>query len=174
VPAVKALIPFESLSQYEASIDKQLRGSACGPATAAAILKHHEKNSYGINELYSQLGSTRIGLFAWRLIKNLRKLAGSRYTIQKVRALDEVKSELLAGRPLAMKFDRYFSFHWFSKPAYNYHWVPLVGFEEQPNDLTLYFYDNGQKNRPSKLRTVSYAANRNVLTFIKIVPIQKD
>ncbi|MGI2329316.1 hypothetical protein [Planococcus sp. YIM B11945] len=169
---MKAIIPFEGMSQYESSITKKLRGSACGPVTAATILKHHETKSYGINDLYAQLGSTRIGLFTWRLLRNLRKLAGSRYKIQKARSLEEVKSELLAGRPLAMKFDRYFSFHWFLKPTYNYHWVPLVGFEEKPDDLILYIHDNGQKNRPSKLRTVSYQANQKVLTFVKIVPIQ--
>ena len=171
---MKTVIPFEGLSQYAETIERKKQGSACGPTTAAAILKHYEKNDYGINELYALLGTTPIGLFTWRLVKNLRKLAGPRYDIKKIRSIEEVKSELLAGRPVAMKFDRWFSFRWFSKPLYDYHWVPLIGFEERPDDLILYFHDNGKRNRPSKLRTVSYQANRNVLTFVKIAPIQKD
>jgi hypothetical protein len=170
---VKLIIPFEGMSQYAETIDRKKQGSACGPVTAAAILKHYEKTGYGINELYKVLGTTPIGLFTWRLLKNLRKLTRRRYDIRKVRSVEEVKRELLAGRPLAMKFDRWFSFRWLSKPMYNYHWVPLIGFEEKPDDLILYFHDNGAKNRPSKIRAVSYKQNRNVLTFIKIVPIQK-
>ncbi|TWT00179.1 hypothetical protein [Planomicrobium sp. CPCC 101079] len=171
---MKTLIPFEGMSQYAPGIDSKKQGSACGPVTAAAILSHHEKTVYGINELYKMLGTTPIGLFTWRLLKNLRRLAGQRYTIKKARDIGEVKSELLAGRPLALKFDRYFSFRWFSKPTYKYHWVPLIGFEEKADDLLLYIHDNGQKNRPSNIRAVSYKKNRNVLTFIKVVPIQKD
>lgn len=171
---MKTMIPFKGLSQYEPSIDSKKQGSACGPVTAAAILGHHEKTAYGINELYTMLGTTPIGLFTWRLLKNLRRLAGHRYAISKARNMDEVKNELLAGRPLAMKFDRYFSFRWFSKSAFKYHWVPLIGFEEKEDDLILYIHDNGQKNRPSKVRAVSYKKNQKVLTFIKIVPTQKD
>ncbi|MDN7243557.1 hypothetical protein QWY14_17340 [Planococcus sp. N028] len=171
---MKTVIPFEGRSQYVDTIDSKKRGSACGPVTAAAILNHYEKTDYGINELYKMLGATPIGLFTWRLLKNLRRITGQRYDVKKVQNIEDVKRELLAGRPLAMKFDRWFSFRWFSKPLYNYHWVPLIGFEEKPDDLILYFHDNGQKNRPSKIRTVSYKTDQNVLTFIKIVPIQKD
>lgn len=171
---MKILIPFEGMSQYDHSIDEKKRGSACGPVTAAAILNYHENITPGINQLYRLLGTTPIGLFSWRLLKNFRKASGSRYAIQKAASIQEVKDELAAGRPVAMKFDRYFTFRWFSKPAYNYHWVPLIGFEETPEDLILYFHDNGKRNRPSKVRTVSYKENRKVLTFIKIVPIQKD
>ncbi|PSL32956.1 peptidase C39-like protein [Planomicrobium soli] len=170
---MKTVIPFRGLSQYAKDIDSKKQGSACGPVTAAAILSHYERVDHGINELYNILGTTPIGLFTWRLLKNLRRLAGQRYAIKRARTLDEVKSELLAGRPLAMKFDRWFSFRWFSQPTYNYHWVPLIGFEEKPDDLVLYIHDNGQKNRPSKVRAVSYNKNRTVLTFIKIIPIQK-
>lgn len=171
---MKTIIPFEGKSQYADAIDAKKQGSACGPVTVAAILKHHEKIDIGINQLYRLLGTTRIGLFTWRLLKNFRRAGTESYKVAKARSLEEVKEELQSGRPLAMKFDRYFTFHWFSKPAYHYHWVPLIGFEEKPDDLILYFHDNGKRNRPSKIRTVSYKANRKVLTFIKIVPIQKD
>ncbi|ANU12555.1 hypothetical protein B481_1843 [Planococcus halocryophilus Or1] len=167
---MKKLIAFQGLSQYDEHISKKYRSSACGPVTIAAILQHYEQLEIGINQLYRLLGTTPIGLFTWRLVKNFRKTGGMRYEVEKISAIQEVKEELLAGRPLAMKFDRYFTFHWFSKPLYSYHWVPLIGFEQKTNDLILYIHDNGQKNRPSKMRTVSYQENQNVLTFVKIIP----
>lgn len=167
---MKIILPFEGMSQYDEAIDNGKRGSACGPVTAAAIFNFHENETLSINEVYRLLGTTPIGLFTWRLLRNFHKVAGSQYDIQKTRSLSEVKRELRGGRPLAMKFDRYFSFRWFSKTLFNYHWVPLIGFEDKGDDVLLYFHDNGKKNRPSKIRTVSYNEHRSVLSFVKIIP----
>ncbi|MGH2319326.1 hypothetical protein ACRC6Q_16425 [Planococcus sp. SE5232] len=167
---MKQLIDFQGMSQHDEAIFEKYRSSACGPVTAAAILRHHEGLELGVNQLYRLLGSTPIGLFTWKLLRNFHKVGGQRYEVKKVRSIEEVKEELLAGRPLAMKFDRYFTFHWFSKPLYSYHWVPLIGFKQEADDLILYIHDNGQKNRPSKMRTVSYLENRKVLSFVKIMP----
>lgn len=171
---MKAMIPFEGKSQYDEKIDSRLQGSACGPVTAAAILTHHEKRDYDVNELYRALGTTRIGLFAWRFKRKLNKLGQKRYRVTKTRSIDQVKEELLQGRPMAMKFDRYFSLHWRLDSSFKYHWVPLIGFEELPDDLILYIHDNGKRNRPSKVQAVSYKKNRKILTFLKIIPIQMD
>ncbi len=174
VMVLKVLIPFNGQSQYAPEIKTQWQGSACGPVTAAAILQHYGEKEWTASELYRLLGATRIGLFTWRFVRKFAKLTSGRYDVHTIHSIDEVKKELIAGRPLAVKFDRWFSFHWFSKPMFNYHWVPLVGFEEQDEDLILYIHDNGKRNRPSKLRAVSYHKNRKFLTFVKIVPIQKD
>lgn len=171
---MKTIIPFEGMSQYAEMIEERIQGSACGPVTAASILRFHDKKEYAVNELYRTLGTTSIGLFSWRLVRKLRKFTDARFEVKKIRSIDKVKSELLAGRPIAMKFDRYFSFRWFSKPMFRYHWVPLVGFEEKEDDLILYFHDNGKRSRPSKLRTASYNKHRKILSFIKIVPIQPN
>lgn len=171
---MKAMIPFKGLSQYDPKIDSRLQGSACGPVTAAAILNFHNHTDNEVNDFYKTLGATAIGLFTWRMVRNFKKIGGRRFVASKVKSIESVKAELLAGRPVAMKFDRYFSFRWFSNPLYNYHWVPLIGFEEQGNDLVLYFHDNGKRNRPSKVQTVSYFPNRKFLTFVKIVPKQMD
>lgn len=171
---MKVLIPFQGISQYGKTVDTKLQGSACGPTTAAAILKYHENRDYGVNELYKTLGTTRIGLFTWRFMRKLNKFSDKKYRVAKIRSLEEVKEELVHGRPLAMKFDRYFSFRWRLESSYKYHWVPLIGFEEHPDDLILYIHDNGKRNRPSKIQAVSYKQNRKVLTFLKIVPTQTD
>lgn len=170
---MKKLIAFRGMSQHDEAISEKYRSSACGPVTAAAILRHHEGLDVGVDQLYRLLGSTPIGLFTWRLLRNFHKVSGTRYEVQKIRSIEEVKEELLAGRPLAMKFDRYFTFQWFSKPLYSYHWVPLIGFKQEADDLILYIHDNGQKNRPSKMRTVSYLENQKVLSFVKIKPMDQ-
>lgn len=174
VSVLKVLLPFQGMSQYETSIEPQKRGSACGPVTAASIFRFHEKQSFEINEVYRLLGTTPIGLFTWRLIRNFRKIAGSRYQLKRIHSISDVKNELIEGRPLAMKFDRYFSLRWFFKPMFNYHWVPLIGFEDKRDDVILYFHDNGKRSRPSKIRTASYNEQRKVLTFIKIIPLKPE
>jgi hypothetical protein len=161
------------MSQYDPAVHVKKQGSACGPATVAAILKYYEQTDYGIDQLYDLLGTTPIGLFTWRLMRKFKKIAGHGYHIEKVRSLEMVKTELLAGRPLAMKFDRWFSLRWFSKPLFNYHWVPLIGFEEKGEDLILYIHDNGKRNRPSKMQAVSYLKNQNVLSFVRICPVKR-
>ncbi|MFD1032434.1 cysteine peptidase family C39 domain-containing protein [Metaplanococcus flavidus] len=171
---MKVLLPFEGMSQYEPAIDPRKRGSACGPVTAASIFNFHENEIFEINEVYRLLGTTPIGLFTWRFLRNFRKIAGGRYRLEKTRSISDVKKELLSGRPLAMKFDRYFTFRWLAKPLFNYHWVPLIGFEDKGDDVVLYFHDNGKRNRPSKIRTVSYHDQRTVLSFVKIVPSKPE
>lgn len=170
---MKVLLPFEAMSQYAESIPKAQRPSACGPVTAASILHYHEGIAPGIQQLYKALGTTALGLSAFFLIRRLRQLTNPRYHIARVRSLDEVKKELQSGYPLALKFDRYFSLRWRKNYTFAYHWVPLVGYEEMPDDLILYVHDNGQKNRPSKLRAVSYRENRDILTFVQITPASK-
>lgn len=167
---LKVLLPLEGMSQYETSIEPGKRGSACGPVTAASIFRFHENQAFEINEVYRLLGTTPIGLFTWRLVRNFRKIGGSRYQLKRTRSISEVKNELIESRPLAMKFDRYFSLRWFFKPTFNYHWVPLIGFEDKDGDVILYFHDNGKRNRPSKIRTVSYNDQHRILTFVKIIP----
>lgn len=171
---MKILLPFEGMSQYDEEIDSKMRGSACGPVTAAALFNFHESQRFKVDEIYTLLGTTQIGLFTWRLLRNFHKVAGSQYTVRKTRSISEVKHELSNNRPLAMKFDRYFTFHWFSKPMFNYHWVPLIGFEDKGEDVLLFFHDNGKRNRPSKIRTVSYNKDRLVLSFVKIIPLKAE
>lgn len=164
-------LEFQGLSQFDRSIKTQYQPSACGPVTALTILRFWMPNScsYDANRLYQLLGGTRIGLFTWRFKHNLRKLLGPDWEIDSC-SMEEAKNELISGRPVACKFDRYFSFHWFDSYDFAYHWVPLIGFEEKENGLTLIFHDNGGRNRESRIRQVSYEKNQDILTFVKIAP----
>lgn len=171
---MKVLLPFQAMNQYAEQVPPAYRASACGPVTAASILRYHEGMAPGIGPLYKKLGTTPIGLSAFCLIRRLRRLAGPRYAIKRVRSIEQVKQQLDAGYPLALKFDRYFSLRWRQKTTFSYHWVPLIGYEETEGDLLLFIHDNGQKNRPSKLRAVSFRKNRGVLSFISISPMAKS
>lgn len=162
-------IPLQGKSQYDASISPSYRNSACGPTTVHVILQYLEIDTPSINQLYEMLGGTKIGLFKWRLIRNLRKLFPS-WDIRTC-TLKEAIQEIDAGRPVAMRFDRYFSFQWRDKKsAYAYHWVPLIGYEIQHDELSLIFHDNGGRKRTSEICTARYKDNEKVLSFVKIEP----
>ena len=157
-------------SQYHASISPNYRNSACGPTTVHVILNYLDESAPSINALYKLLGGTKIGLFKWRLIRNLRRLHPT-WDIRNC-SLKEALQEIDAGRPVAIRFDRYFSLNWRDKKStFAYHWVPLIGYEIQNDELLLIFHDNGGPNRESKIRTALIKDNEKVLSFIKITPI---
>lgn len=157
-------------SQYDATILPNYRNSACGPTTVHVILNYLDESAPSINALYKLLGGTKIGLFKWRLIRNLRRLHPT-WDIRNC-SLKEALQEIDVGRPVAIRFDRYFSLNWRDKKsAFAYHWVPLIGYEIQNDELLLIFHDNGGPNRESKIRTALFKDNEKVLSFIKITPI---
>ena len=173
---MRVLLNVNGMSQYSADIRPELQNSACGPTTAHVILNYlcHEDEKVvtkDINELYKLLGGTKIGLFKWRMIRNLRKLLGDNWCVEEC-TLTQAIEQLRAGNPVAMRFDVYFSAQLFSKnkPLYKYHWVPLIGYEIKDEELYLTIHDNGGRNRDSQVRTFKYDDNRKVLDFVKIEP----
>lgn len=157
----------------------QNRSSACGPTTAYVILKYicsdHELVKKGINTIYELLGSTRIGLFTWRMTNNLKKLLGPTFNVSSC-SLNEALAQLEIGNPVAMKFDKWFTLQWFTKkkPLYKYHWVPLTGYERKNGELYLIFHDNGGRSRESEIRKCKYEDNKHVLSFVKIEQKKKN
>ena len=169
---MKVQLDVQGISQYNKDVLPHYQNSSCGPTSVFVILNYHgysQSKNLDINALYKLLSSTRIGLFKWRLIKNLRKLLGPNWDISSCTLVESLK-ELEAGRPVAMKFDKHFTFQWFAKPTFKYHWVPLIGYEIHDNELFLIIHDNGGRNRDSQIRKVRYADNHKVLSFVKIEP----
>ena len=166
---MKTVLNVIGKSQFELDIHERFRPSACGPVTAYVILNYHLPNQllYEVNELYRFLGSTKIGLFTWRFIRNMKKILGKGWTVERCTA-KEVIHEIDNGRPVAAKFDKWFTFNWHGKFAFDYHWVPVVGYEKSSGDLFLIVHDNGGRNRASQLRKISYGKNKSILTFVKI------
>jgi hypothetical protein len=170
---VKVLLNVQGQSQYSENVLPKYQKSACGPTTVRVILNYICSNESvaqkDVNELYNLLGSTKIGLFKWRMIRNLQKLLGKKWEVSDC-TVNEALSELRNGRPVAMKFDKYFTLKWGAKPMFNYHWVPLVGYEIRAGKLYLNIHDNGGRNRESAVRDVLYDDNRDVISFVKISP----
>lgn len=166
---MKILHNFIGKSQFDDDIHVQFRASACGAVTAYTILRHHLKATADIyvNDLYRQLGGTKIGLFKWRFIRNLQKILGSHWIVKEC-STEELLQEIDAGRPVAAKFDKWFSFHWFGKFNYDYHWVPVIGYKKSKQGIVLIVHDNGGRNRESRIREIPYKPNRQILSFIKI------
>ena len=166
-------LPVQGHSQYDSSIQESYRASACGPVTAYVLLNYLFPHAcpYQPNELYKKLGSTRIGLFTYRFIRNMRKLLGANWKVNKC-TLQVALNELKSGRPVALKFDKYFSFQWNKKFTFAYHWVPLIGYEIAGGEVILIIHDNGGRNRSSQIRKVRYADNVSILTFVQITPLE--
>lgn len=172
---MRIVLDVKGMSQYSEDVKKEYQASACGPTTAHVILNHicagHYMAQKNVNELYETLGSSKIGLFKRQMISNLRKALGDSFTIEECTITDAVR-QLRVGNPVAMKFDKYTTFQWFTKkkPMFRYHWVPLIGYEIKDDCLNLIIHDNGGRNRSSQVRSLCYDDNRHVLSFVKIEP----
>ena len=173
---MRVLLNVNGSSQYGSNVRPEYQNSACGPTTAHVILHYLCKDdetiaSLDITALYKQLGGTKIGLFKWRMIRNLRRILGEGWIVEEC-TLTQAIEQLRAGNPVAMRFDVYFSGQFLSKykPLYKYHWVPLIGYEIIDDELYLTIHDNGGRNRDSEIRTFKYDDNRKVLNFVKIEP----
>lgn len=97
----------------------------------------------------------------------MRKLLGPDWIISKC-TIDEAKKQIDAGRPVAAKFDKWFTCKWRGQYSFDYHWVPVIGYEVLDDKLMLIIHDNGGRNRPSQIQSVPYHPNKDILTFIKV------
>ncbi|MFC4355117.1 hypothetical protein ACFO0S_08665 [Chryseomicrobium palamuruense] len=167
---MKKILQVEGMSQYHASIDTAYHSSACGPVTAYIIARELGKEQWTVNDFYRQLKGTRIGLFTHRMIRYMQRFLGPSYDVQRC-SLKEALSEIDQGRIVAMKFDKYFSFRWFGTFSFSYHWVPLIGYELEQDQLYLYIHDNGGRNRNSRVRKIPYGPNHEIITFIRFTPL---
>lgn len=167
-------IEVKGKSQHDNDIHPAYRASACGPVTAFVLLRHlfPADQAPNINELYRQLGGTRVGLPASRFARKLNHLLGKDWHV-KVCTIEEAIHQLNEGRPVALKFDKWFRLKWRGRFSFDYHWVVLVGYEYIEESLHLLVHDNGGRNRPSTVRSVPYHMNESILTFVKIEPLKR-
>ena len=169
---MKKMLNVKGKSQYDEDINEAFRASACGPVTAHILMDQISPDAcpYNVNELFKLLGGTKIGLTKRRFIGNMRKVLGAEWTVAAC-SIEEVMRQIDSGRPVAAKFDKWFNFRWQGGYEFDYHWVPVIGYEEKDGDIELIIHDNGSRNRSSQVRQVSYQHNKPVLSFVKIEPI---
>ncbi len=168
---VRKVLNINGKSQYDEDIKESFRPSACGPVTARVLMDQFppEICPFGVDELYTRLGGTKIGLGKSRFIRNMRKLLGADWTVVAC-DITEVKTQIDNGRLVAAKFDKWLHFRWRGSFEFDYHWVPVIGYEEKKDGIELIIHDNGGRSRPSQVRQVSYRKNKAVLSFVKIEP----
>ena len=166
-------IEVKGKSQYDKDIDSKYRPSACGPVTAFVLLRHYlpVEQTPSINELYRQLGGTRVGLSTGRFVRRLGRLLGDGWNV-KVCNLQQALLQIDEGRPVAVKFDKWFNFKWHSRFSFDYHWVVMVGYEYVEEHLHILVHDHGGRNSGSRVRSIPYEPNKQILTFIKMEPLK--
>lgn len=169
---MKKMLSIEGMSQYHESIDPAYHASACGPVTAFIIARELGHTEWSVNDFYRNLKGTRIGLFTYRMIRYMQRILGPSYEVKRC-SLKEALAEIDQGRVVAMKFDKYFSFKWFGTFSFAYHWVPLIGYQLEQDQLYLYVHDNGGRNRISRVRKIPYGPNHEIVTFVRFTPYAK-
>lgn len=159
-------ISFQSFSQYAHTVEQSFRRAACGPTTIYSILFHYGGNVPSINTIFKKARCRSYGLSKRKMIRYLKQYGDPSYCAESG-TIDEALREIDAGRPVAMKFDKWFSGRWWERPTYDYHWVPLIGYVEKEDELQLIV---GTNRAIGETRTISYQANRPVLSFVLYRP----
>lgn len=190
-------IRAEAYTQWETGVASP--ASACGPATMAALaeywhshkgrlfvpgIRHFGSRAAQINYIYTHHGGTPWGMSARSFARGLRAYIHQaappgydRATPVKISLFNDLgryKEEIDAARPVALKFDKWFSLRWRGRYVYDYHWVLGIGYEnQQDGSCTLLVHDNGVRHRsggytPGRERQISYEANRRIITMVSL------
>ncbi|WP_405106350.1 C39 family peptidase [Paenibacillus sp. FSL K6-1217] len=187
----------ETYTQWEAGVTSP--SSACGPATMAALMeywhshkgrtfirgiRHFDSMAAHINYIYTHHGGAPWGMSVRSFVRGLRAYIseavppGSDFSGRiKVSVFNDIgryQAEIDAGRPVALKFDKWFSFRWQGSYAYDYHWVLGIGYETgEDGSCKLVVHDNGVRHpgggyTPGRERQISYSANTRILTMVSL------
>ncbi|WP_410513185.1 C39 family peptidase [Paenibacillus sp. BR2-3] len=188
----------EPYTQWEPGVASP--SSACGPATMAALAEywstrlgqayihgqsHFHSKAAHINYIYSYHGGAPWGMSVKGFKKGINDYIGAPSSAGEGRRLEIslstfndialYKMEIDDGRPVALKFDKWFTFRWKGRYVYDYHWVLGIGYEEAEagKGTALIILDNGVKTAdgsfmPSRERRVNYELNKNILTMVAL------
>lgn len=187
----------EPYTQWEAGVASP--ASACGPATMAALMEywhtrmsrlfipgasHFDSKAAHINYIYTHHGGTPWGMSVRSFAKGLRayishaaprgKDSSRLLTVSVFNDISRYKAEIDASRPVALKFDKWFSLRWRGSYVYDYHWVLGIGYEDNADGTcTLIVHDNGVRHPgrgyiPGRERRISYPANQAILTMVAL------
>jgi hypothetical protein len=190
------VIIAEPYTQWEPGVKSP--GSACGPATLAALMeywhshrgavfipgiRHFVTKAAHINHIYSRHGGKPWGMSAHSFTRGIhayiRSAAGQAGSsgwqpeVTVFNNMERYMAEIDAARPVALKFDKWFTFRWQGEFAYDYHWVLGIGYEEPApgKGPVLIVHDNGIRlkdggYRPGQERRIPYLPNRSILTMV--------
>ncbi|MBY0013843.1 C39 family peptidase [Paenibacillus typhae] len=197
-PQSRRILAAEPYTQWEPGVHSP--GSACGPSTLAAMMeywhtrlgadfipgsKHFGTKAAHINYIYSRFSGRAWGMSVRSFVRAadgyIRSASGKdgntgrQHAVSVFNDMDRYKAEIDAGRPVALKFDKWFSFRWQGKYAYDYHWVLGTGYEEPEGGSgpVLLVHDNGIRlkdggYRPGQERRIPYNPNQTVITMVSL------
>ncbi|WP_405175444.1 C39 family peptidase [Paenibacillus sp. FSL H8-0261] len=187
-------LSVDPYTQWEAGVSSP--SSACGPATLAALTEywntqlgmdfirgkgHFHSKAAHINYIYSHHGGTPLGMSTRSFVKGITAYihssispkGGHKLSVSTFNDFDVYKVEIDAGRPVAVKFDKWFNFRWRGNFAYDYHWVLGIGYEVPDNGdrPILIVQDNGVRYKDGRIalckeRRIPYYANKDIITMV--------
>lgn len=193
-PSLSNRLPAEPYTQWEAGVKSP--SSACGPTTIAALTeywnsqrgmefirgkRHFHSKAAHINYIYRHHGGTPLGMSVGSFIKGLKAYISSstpstdepELSIITFNDMGRYKAEIDAGRPVAIKFDKWFRLRWRGQFTYDYHWVLGVGYEmtEDGEHTTLLVHDNGVRYKDGRValgkeRRIPYVMNKDIITMV--------
>ncbi|MNC12839.1 hypothetical protein D3C76_76770 [compost metagenome] len=89
--------------------------------------------------------------------------------------MQRYQAEIDAKRPVAVKFDKWFSLRWRGRYAYDYHWVLGTGYDltDEATGPVLIVQDNGMRHKnggvnPGRERRIPYLPNQDILTMVAL------
>ncbi|OMD46400.1 hypothetical protein BSK56_16300 [Paenibacillus borealis] len=188
----------EPYTQWEPGVASP--GSACGPATIAALMEywrtrkgrifipgasHFASKAAHINHIYSHHGGTPWGMSVGSFTKGVKAYIrssapleakeGGLFSVSVFNDMDRYKAEIDAERPVALKFDKWFTLRWRGTYAYDYHWVLGIGYQEPEGGggPVLIVHDNGMRHKhggftPGQARLIPYTVNKDVITMVAL------
>ncbi|MEB2301576.1 C39 family peptidase [Lysinibacillus xylanilyticus] len=181
-----ALLSSPIFSQYDPDVKSGYQNSACGPTTMAVILQYwHDKKLKSklqvwnsgyttkgafINSMYANRGGTFYGMSVNGVRSGLENEAiarGYSATTSSFNNFYSYKTEIDNNRPLAVKFDQWFS-KW--KPGakydYDYHWTPGLGYIYSSSSTMLRV--QSLEAGSTSVTDISYAKNSNIITMVSL------
>ncbi|WP_051506984.1 hypothetical protein [Saccharibacillus sacchari] len=191
-------LSFYPYTQWETGIRSP--SSACGPAAIAGIVGFWEERlarksgkPFGrlpadpvqaVNDIYAFSGGTPLGMPAPVLAFALRRLLNKRLrdsglpgraATRRLSGFEAYCAEIDAGRLVAVKFDKWFSFRWWGqRPAFDYHWTVGCGYRiEDDGTAFLLVHDAGGRGKDgtfvrSRERQIAYEPHKGVLTMVGV------
>lgn len=190
-------VSIQPYTQWETGIRSP--ASACGPAAIAGLIGFWEDrlseqgdrafrrlptdSAEAVNRMYAACFGTPLGMgvsvlaFGLRRQLNARLQEGGRpgrAVTQRLSGFEAYRAEIDAGRPVAVKFDKWFSMRWRERPVFDYHWTVGCGYRiEDDGTECLIVHDAGTRYvdgayAKSRERRIPYASHRGVLTMVAL------
>lgn len=189
-------LTVEPYTQWEPGVASP--ASACGPATMAALMEywstrpgkrfiggksHFYSKAEHINHMYSYHGGTPWGMSVRSFIRGIKDYTRAssapeeqyQLTLTAFNDMSRYTAEIDAERPVAIKFDKWFTFRWRGRYVYDYHWVLGIGYEASADGAApvLIVLDNGIKYKdgsfaPSKERRIHFSSNKGIITMVAL------